>query len=122
MGKQKTMALVAHDNRKEELLQWAESKRDILKHYHLVGTSHTAQMITEKTGIKVEPIAHGPDGGDILIAARILEGQIDELIFFIDARTPHGHEHDIQTLIRICVIRDIPIALNRTTADLMVQS
>lgn len=116
----KTLALVAHDSTKSDLVAWARTKREWLLSYKLIGTSHTAELMWKELNLEVESIGHGPDGGDILLAARILQAQIDGLIFFIDARTPHGHEHDIQTLIRICVIRNIPIALNHATADLLI--
>ncbi|MBN2829879.1 MAG: methylglyoxal synthase, partial [Candidatus Cloacimonetes bacterium] len=88
---------------------------------NLVGTQGTARNVTNITGLNVKPLGHGPDGGDIVIASHILEGNIDLIIFLIDARTPHGHEHDIQTLIRICVLRDIPIALNINTANYLLK-
>ncbi len=71
--------------------------------------------------LNVKSFGHGPSGGDILLAAKILQGEVDKVIFFIDGETPHGHEHDIQTLIRTAVINNIPIALNRASADLTVQ-
>jgi methylglyoxal synthase len=116
----KTLALVAHDSTKSELLAWAQTKKEYLLSYKLVATAHTAELLQKNLKLEIESIGHGPDGGDILLAARILQAQIDGLVFFIDARTPHGHEHDIQTLIRICVIRNIPIALNHATADLLI--
>ncbi len=116
----KTIALIAHDNRKTELLNWVKSNQHALKDYKLVGTSNTSKLINDLLDLDVTPFGHGPSGGDILLAARILQGEIDKVIFFIDAETPHGHEHDIQTLIRTAVINNIPIALNRASADLIV--
>lgn len=118
--KKETIALVAHDDTKNTLLEWAKTRKSELEQHTLVGTGHTAQLLRNVLELDVKGIGHGPDGGDILLAAQILEGKIHRVIFFIDARSPHGHEHDIQTLIRICVIKDIPIALNRTTADLVL--
>ncbi|MHA2002005.1 MAG: methylglyoxal synthase [Promethearchaeota archaeon] len=118
--KKKTIALVAHDKTKDDLLKWVKIHKNNLEKSHLVGTTHTAQLIKNVLELDVESYGHGPDGGDILLAAKILKKEVDIVIFFIDSRTPHGHEHDIQTLIRICVIEDIPIALNRATADRLV--
>lgn len=115
-----TIALIAHNSRKTDLLNWAKNHRDKLKDHRLVGTTNTAKLLSEMLDIKVDGFGHGPSGGDILLAAKILQGEINKVIFFIDAETPHGHEHDIQTLIRTAVINNIPIALNRASADLIV--
>ncbi|UYP47774.1 Methylglyoxal synthase [Candidatus Lokiarchaeum ossiferum] len=116
----KTIALVAHDKTKNNLLEWAKSKKECLEKYELIGTEHTAKLLYNVLELKVNGFGHGPDGGDILLAAKILEEKVNKVIFFIDARSPHGHEHDIQTLIRICVIKNVPIALNRATANLLL--
>jgi methylglyoxal synthase len=115
-----TIALIAHNEKKTELLEWAKKHQDILRHYKLIGTSNTARLITSLLGLDVEGFGHGPGGGDIFLAARILEGQVQKVIFFIDSENPHGHEHDIQTLIRTAVINNVPIALNRASADYII--
>lgn len=117
----KTIALIAHNTRKNDLLNWAKFNRHILKDNNLIGTTNTSRIINDLLELNVQPFGHGPSGGDILLAARILQGEVDKVIFFIDAETPHGHEHDIQTLIRTAVINNIPIALNRASADLIIQ-
>lgn len=117
----KTIALIAHNSRKNDLLNWAKVNRHLLLMHHLIGTSNTSLLINDMLELDVQPFGHGPSGGDILLAAKILNGEVDKVIFFIDAETPHGHEHDIQTLIRTAVINNIPIALNRASADLIVQ-
>jgi methylglyoxal synthase len=119
--KKKTIALVAHDSQKLIMAEWASKHKETLIKYNLVGTQGTARNVTNITGLDVKPLGHGPDGGDIVIASHILEGNIDLIIFLIDAKTPHGHEHDIQTLIRICVLRDIPLALNVNTANYLLK-
>ncbi|NDK55600.1 methylglyoxal synthase [Pontibacter fetidus] len=116
----KTIALIAHDNRKTDLLNWVKENQEALRSYSMIGTTNTAKLINNLLDLNVEPFGHGPSGGDILLAARILQGEIQKVIFFIDVETPHGHEHDIQTLIRTAVINNIPIALNRASADLIV--
>jgi methylglyoxal synthase len=118
----KTIALVAHDDQKVNMAEWANKHKKYLGKHNLVGTGGTCKTVENITGLKVKALGHGPDGGDIIIANEVLQGNIDILIFMIDARTPHGHEHDIQTLIRICVLKDVPIALNKRTAELMVSS
>ena len=118
----KTIALVAHDTQKVNMAEWANKNKKFLHKYNLVGTGGTCKTVESVTGLKVRALGHGPDGGDIIIANEVLQENIDILIFMIDVRTPHGHEHDIQTLIRICVLKDVPIALNKRTAELMVSS
>lgn len=115
-----TIALIAHNERKNDMLDWVKKHQEILKQYKLIGTSNTARLISSLLGLEVEGFGHGPSGGDIFLAAKILEGQVQKVIFFIDAETPHGHEHDIQTLIRTAVINNVPIALNRASADFII--
>lgn len=117
---QTTIALIAHNSRKTDLLNWAKEHRTILSSHQLIGTSNTAKLLSDMLDLEVMGFGHGPSGGDILLAAKILQGEVQKIIFFIDAETPHGHEHDIQTLIRTAVINNIPIALNRASADLVV--
>lgn len=117
----KTIALIAHNSRKNDLLNWAKVHRASLISYNLIGTTNTSKLLSEMLDLDVKGFGHGPSGGDILLAAKILSGEVQKVIFFIDAETPHGHEHDIQTLIRTAVINNIPIALNRASADLIVQ-
>lgn len=115
-----TIALIAHNSRKTDLLNWAKVHREILESHQLIGTSNTAKLLSETLDLEVRGFGHGPSGGDILLAAKILQGEVQKIIFFIDAETPHGHEHDIQTLIRTAVLNNIPIALNRASADLII--
>lgn len=112
-----TIALVAHDKKKHVMLEWAKEQIDTLKNTKLIGTSNTAHLLKSVLDLDVEPFGHGPSGGDIYLAAKILDNHVDKVIFFIDTETPQGHEHDIQTLIRTAVINNIPIALNRATAN-----
>lgn len=116
----KAIALIAHNSRKTELLNWAKVHRSKLIRYNLIGTTNTSKLLNDMLEIDVKGFGHGPSGGDILLAAKILQGEVHKVIFFIDAETPHGHEHDIQTLIRTAVINNIPIALNRASADLII--
>lgn len=116
----KTIALIAHNSRKTDLLNWAKVHKSRLINHNLIGTTNTSKLLNDMLEIDVHGFGHGPSGGDILLAAKILQGEVQKVIFFIDAETPHGHEHDIQTLIRTAVINNIPIALNRASADLII--
>ena len=120
--KRLTVALVAHDNRKIRMVEWVNSNRELLKAYQLKGTKGTAETVSDVTGLVVEPIGHGPEGGDIRIAYAILEGEIDVLVFFIDTMSAHGHEHDVQALIRACVTHNVPLALNVATANCIIKA
>ncbi|OKL40571.1 methylglyoxal synthase [Pontibacter flavimaris] len=115
-----TIALIAHNQKKTELLNWAKVHREELVKHELIGTSNTSKLLNDMLELDVKAFGHGPSGGDILLAAKMLQHEVDKVIFFIDAETPHGHEHDIQTLIRTAVINNVPIALNRATADLVI--
>ena len=121
MSEQK-IALIAHNAKKEEICAFAIKHKEFLSKYDLIGTDGTARVIEGATDLNVENLDHGPDGGDIRIANRVLDGEIKALFFFIDMETPFGHEVDINSLIRICVIRDVPIALNNTTAHLIIEA
>jgi methylglyoxal synthase len=117
----KCIALVAHDEKKIVMAEWTNKHKEILKNHNLVGTEGTAEMVRKIADLDVKALGHGPDGGDIIIANEVINDKIDMLIFFIDAKTPHGHEHDIQTLIRISVIKELPLALNMNTADYLIK-
>ncbi len=114
------LALVAHDQKKNELLEWAKDNRKKLKQFKLIGTGSTADLVNNILDLDVEAFGHGPQGGDILLAAKILEGQVNRIVFFMDPHTPHSHEHDIQTLIRTAVSKNIPFALNQSSADYLL--
>jgi methylglyoxal synthase len=117
----KTIALVAHNEKKSTLLEWAKQNNDYLLKNKLIGTSNTAKIINSVLDLEIEAFGHGPNGGDILLAAKILKKEVDQVVFLIDAENPHGHEHDIQTLIRTCVLNDVPIALNIATANSFIE-
>ncbi len=120
MDKTNTIALVAHDQKKQDMLMWAKDNVESLRKNKLIGTSNTASLLKKVLDLDVTPFGHGPNGGDIYLAVKILDNEVDKIIFFIDMQTPQGHEHDIQTLIRTAVINNIPIALNKATANLII--
>ena len=119
---QKNIALIAHDGKKQEMLQWCIENRKILKKHHLCGTGTTARMITEQAGLSVKGYNSGPLGGDQQIGAKIVEGRIDFVVFFSDPLTAAPHDPDVKALLRIAQVYDIPMANNKATADFMIQS
>ena len=122
MGKNKKIALVAHDNRKKALIAWAEENKEILKNHKLCGTGTTAKLISEKTGLKVEGFKSGPMGGDQQIGAAIVDGDIDSMIFFWDPLTSQPHDPDVKALLRIAVLYDVVVAMSKSTADFILNS
>lgn len=122
IGRQKNIALIAHDNKKPELIQWCDANKEILKKHFLCGTGTTARMISEKTGLPVRGYNSGPLGGDQQIGAKIVEGRVDFIVFFSDPLTAQPHDPDVKALLRIAQVYDIPIANNRATADFLITS
>ena len=122
IGKQKNIALIAHDAKKEELISWCDEHKELLSKHFLCGTGTTARMITDRTGLPVKGYNSGPLGGDQQIGAKIVEGQIDFMIFLWDPLEAQPHDPDVKALLRIAVVYDIPIANNLATADFMLNS
>ena len=120
--KQKNIALIAHDNKKKDLIAWCEKNKEILKRHFLCGTGTTARLITDKTGLPVRGYNSGPLGGDQQIGAKVVEGKIDFIIFFSDPLTAQPHDPDVKALLRIAQVYDIPSANNKATADFMITS
>lgn len=122
MDEQKNIALIAHDNKKQELIDWCLKNKTILEHHFLCGTGTTAKMVAERTGLPIRGFNSGPLGGDQQIGARIVDGKIDVVIFFSDPLTAQPHDPDVKALLRIAQVYDIPIANNRATADFILAS
>ena len=118
----KNIALIAHDNKKQDLMDWCSQHYDILRQHTLCGTGTTARMITDRTGLTVKGYNSGPLGGDQQIGAKIVEGKVDLVIFFSDPLTAQPHDPDVKALLRIAQVYDIPIATNKATADFMITS
>ena len=122
IGKQKNIALIAHDQKKRELIDWCQEHREVLAKHFLCGTGTTARMITDSTGLPVKGYNSGPLGGDQQIGAKIVEGKIDFVIFFSDPLTAQPHDPDVKALLRIAQVYDIPIANNKASAVFMITS
>ena len=122
IAKQKSIALIAHDGKKRELIEWCAENKDVLKKHFLCGTGTTARLVAEKTGLPVKGYNSGPLGGDQQIGAKIVEGAIDFVVFFSDPLEAQPHDPDVKALLRIAQVYDIPIANNRATADFMIRS
>ena len=118
--KQKNIALIAHDNKKRELIDWCEANKEILKKHFLCGTGTTARMITEYTGLPVKGYNSGPLGGDQQIGARVAVGNVDYVIFLRDPLTSQPHEPDINALLRLCDVHDVPLATNRKSGHILL--
>jgi methylglyoxal synthase len=122
MEHDKKIALVAHDNKKRDLVEWAKFNRDLLAHHDVFATGTTGEILEQQLGFKITKLQSGPLGGDQQIGARITENVIDFLIFFWDPLEPMPHDPDVKALLRMAVVWNIPIACNRASADFMISS
>lgn len=120
--RQKTIALIAHDNKKPDIIRWAKENKNTLSRFDLCGTGTTAKLVAEETGLAVRGYLSGPLGGDLEIGAKVAERQVDIVIFFWDPLQAQPHDPDVKALLRIAALYDIPIATNIATADYILHS
>ena len=118
----KTIALIAHDNKKPEIIEWAKKNKEILKNFLLCGTGTTSKRIQEATGLNVKAYLSGPLGGDQQIGALVATGKVDLVVFFCDPLQAQPHDPDVKALLRIANVYDVAIATNVATADLVIKS
>jgi methylglyoxal synthase len=116
------IALIAHDNKKGDITEWARFNRAILAEHELIATGTTGEVLSRELGLPVTRLRSGPLGGDQQIGARIAEGDIDMLVFFWDPLEPQPHDPDVKALLRLAVLWNIPVACNRASADFMISS
>ena len=117
---QKTIALIAHDGKKADMVAFATFNRLKLAGFKLIATATTGRLLIEKVGLEIDCMHSGPLGGDAQIAARVVQGEVDAVFFLVDPLDKHPHDPDIQTLLRACNVHNVPIATNVATADLII--
>ena len=122
MEPKQNIGLVAHDNKKKDLVEWVAFNKDTLSVHNLYATGTTGQRIIDKTGLKITLFKSGPYGGDMELGALIANGRLDYLIFFWDPLQAHPHDVNVKALLRVAVLYNVPTACNRATADLIISS
>ena len=122
MNQRKRIVMIAHDNRKRDMLEWARDHYAVLRHHELHATGTTGGIIADDLGLDVRRFLSGPLGGDQQVGAALAEGRLDVVIFFWDPLEPQPHDPDVRALLRIAVVWNIPVACNRSSADFLLSS
>ncbi|GDY08432.1 MAG: methylglyoxal synthase [Planctomycetota bacterium] len=115
------IALIAHDQKKAEMLEFVRAHVDFFRQQKLVATGNTGKLLAEQLGLEIERVTHGPNGGDLIIGGRVAEGRIEAVVFFRDPLTAQPHEPDVSALMRVCDVHSIPLATNQATAEAVVR-
>ena len=118
----KSIALVAHDHKKKDIVEWCDFNKGTLSHYHLYATGTTGQQIIDQTGLQISLLKSGPYGGDMELGALIANEKLDILIFFWDPLESQPHDVDVKAVLRMAVLYNVPTACNRATADMIISS
>jgi methylglyoxal synthase len=118
----KQLALIAHDGKKADMIAFVREHRAALERLRLIGTATTARLIREETGLPVESVLSGPLGGDVQIAAGVATGEVGAVIFLVDPLNAHPHDPDIQAVLRVCNVHNVPLATNLATARLLLSA
>ena len=116
------LALIAHDERKDDLSEFVAKHLEFFRQHQLVATGNTGGRLHQETGLEIERVAHGPHGGDLIIGGRVATGQIEAVFFFRDPLTAQPHEPDVSALMRVCDVHRVPLATNVATAEAIVGS
>jgi methylglyoxal synthase len=115
-----TLALIAHDNKKVDLLAWATFNREMLSRFELIATRHTARLLERKVGLALQELLSGAEGGDAQIAALTAVRAVDAVFFLVDPLSAQAHDPDVRALMRVCNVHNVPLATNLATADLII--
>ncbi|MCX7421382.1 MAG: methylglyoxal synthase [Planctomycetia bacterium] len=116
------IALIAHDQKKTDMLEFVRAHVDFFRQQELVATGNTGKLLSEQLGLTIERVTHGPFGGDLIIGGRVAEGLVQAVLFFRDPLTAQPHEPDVSALMRVCDVHSIPLATNRATAEAVVRA
>ena len=117
-----TIALIAHDGKKADMVAFTIQHRELLEEFNLVGTGTTGKLLQDRTGLSIKRFMSGPLGGDVQIAERVVTGGVQAVVFFVDPLDKHPHDPDIQTLMRACNVHNVPLATNMATARFILNS